>query len=455
MTLADPQQKMEAHLDNYEAFAASAGGPAWLTAFREAGIRRFDTAGFPGKLDEAWRYTRIRPIVETQWKLLGEADTAEAKKVFDRFTLGDAAAVELVFVNGRFNPELSKLADVGAKVTVGPLADHLNDAEVKDRLGKLADIEANPFVAINAGFVADGGFIKLARSAVVEKPIHLLFIVTPEAEPGVCHPRTLILAEDNAEATLVESYVGPEHGTYFTNAVTECFAGSDCRLNHYKLNQESPEAFHVATFESTIGKQTNFASQSATIGSLITRNDLNVHLAGEYAEAVLNGLVVGIGERHVDNHTLLDHQAPNCPSYELYKHVLDDKSTGIFKGKIFVAKAAQKTDSKQNSRTLLLSDTAGMNSQPALEIYADDVKCSHGSTTGPVDDEAVFYLNSRGVDQTKARRLLTYAFAADLTRRIAVVPIRERLENHLAALHGLPTDLRIQDLAEAREGVVF
>jgi Fe-S cluster assembly protein SufD len=240
-------------------------------------------------------------------------------------------------------------------------------------------------------------------------------------------------------------------GTYFTNAVTEIICGKDCHIDHCKLQQESPEAYHVATMQVRLDRASVFVSHSASIGSRLTRNDLNVIMAGEYADATLNGLVLASGTQHIDNHTLLDHAAPNCPSHELYKHVLDDKSTGVFKGKILVRQIAQKTDSKQTSKSLLLSDDAYMNSQPALEIYADDVKCTHGSTTGPVDEDMVFYLRSRGVGLDASRHLLTYAFAADVTRRIKVEPVRRRLENFMAAQHGLPQDLRITDLGSHDE----
>jgi Fe-S cluster assembly protein SufD len=268
-------------------------------------------------------------------------------------------------------------------------------------------------------------------------------------------PRALIVAADRAQFTIVESFSGPEGVTYFTNAVTEIVAGEDCVIDHNTLNADSRAAFHVATMEATIGARTRFYDHSCTIGGRMTRNDLVVHLAGEAADATLNGVVLLDGEQHCDNHTLLDHQFPNCPSYELYKHVLDERASGVFKGQIFVHQRAQKTNAVQNSRSLLLSDTATMNSQPALEIYADDVKCTHGSTTGPLDEGAVFYLNSRGVSTDTARRLLTYAFAADVTRRIKVAPVRERVEGYMARQHGLPTDFRIQDLAEATEDVVF
>ena len=278
-------------------------------------------------------------------------------------------------------------------------------------------------------------------------PIHLLFISTGTV---VTHPRVLVVVEENAELTLVESYAGPQPdgSAYFTNSVTEIIAADDARIDHYKLQQESKLAYHIATMQVQLGARASFVSHAASLGAKLARNDLNVIMAGDAAEATLNGLVVIGGQQHIDNHTLLDHAMPNCPSHELYKHVLSDKASAVFKGKILVRQDAQKTNSKQTSKSLLLSNDAHMNAQPALEIYADDVKCTHGSTIGPVDEDMVFYLRSRGVSLEAARHLLTYAFAADITRRIKVSAVRARLENTMAEQHGLPQDLRITDLAD-------
>jgi Fe-S cluster assembly protein SufD len=275
----------------------------------------------------------------------------------------------------------------------------------------------------------------------------MLFVSTPGAEPTVSHPRLLIVADNGSQCTIVESYVGQSAGIYFTNPVTEIVAGSDANIDHCKLQQEGKDAFHVAAMQVHLARGAKFVSHSASLGSR------NVVLNGEGADATLNGLVIASGTQHIDNHTLLDHARPNCASHELYKHVLDGKSQGVFKGQILVRQPAQKTDAKQTSKALLLSDDAVMNSMPALEIYADDVKCTHGSSSGPVDEEQVFYLRTRGVAEEAARHLMTYAFAADITRRIRVEPVRRRLEEYMAAQHGLPMDLRITDLAGHDEAV--
>ncbi len=420
--------------------------PSWLESLRKSAIAQFESTGFPTTKQEEWRFTNVKAIAETPFKL-GEHPTDG--RIIERateFSFGKAAACELVFINGLFSQQLSRLGKLPRGVTVKSLAEAIADdgSAVEKSLGRYADIHANPFVALNGSFIQDGAYLHLASNTIVEGAIHLLFYSTPNSEPTVSHPRVLVVAENNVEAQIVESYVGSS-GKYFTNAVTEIVLGHDCRIDHCKMQQESPDAFHVATMQVKLGKATTFVSHAASIGAKLSRNNLNCVMAGEGAYATLNGVVLLSGDQHCDNHTLLDHAQPNCPSHELYKHVLDGKSTGVFRGKILVRQPAQKTDSKQTSKTLLLSDEATMNSQPALEIYADDVKCTHGSTTGPVDEEIMFYLRSRGLGMQAARHLLTYAFAADVTRRIRVEPVRRRIEDYMARQHGLPLDLTITD----------
>jgi Fe-S cluster assembly protein SufD len=446
-----------AHVRNFAALEKASNGDVvpWLDARRREGIERFDLIGFPNPLDEDWRHTQLGPIVKTKFSLAGAGAPKQIAEEHAEFSFGDDAISEIVFVNGHYHAQLSKLGKLPRGVKVLSLARALEtDAErIEPHLARVADIESNPFVALNTGFLQDGAYLFFPRGTTIAQPIHLLFISTPAADPAVSHPRVLVIAEDNVEATIVESYVGSE-GKYFTNAVTEIVCGADCRIDHCKLQQESQAAYHVATMQVILGRATTFVSHAASIGSRITRNNLNCLMNGEGAYATLNGLVLIGGEQHVDNHTLLDHAEPNCPSHELYKHVLNGKATGVFRGKILVRQKAQKTDSKQNSKSLLLSDDAYMNSQPALEIYADDVKCTHGSTTGPVDEDMVFYLRTRGVGLAEARHLLTYAFAADVTRRIKVEPFRRRLESYMAKQAGLPEDLRITDLSAHDEAVL-
>ena len=430
----------------------------WVNALRAEGAERFRKVGLPNTTMEAWRNTNLRELAEGRFVLAGAGEgSAEAAALKEKITFGRDAAVEMVFVNGQFSLELSNFKHVPLGVTICTLGDALacggvDGAIIERHLGKHASIERNPFVALNTAFLGDGAYVRIGKGLAVERPIHLVFLGSGEGVVSL--PRALVVLEENSEGTVVETYAGSDAAAYLANAVTEIVVGKGARLDHCKVNQEGLLAFHIATMQVNLAEHASFVSHSATLGGRLTRNDLNCYMGGEFAEATLNGVVVLSGEQHCDNHTLLHHEKGNCPSHELYKHVLADKSSGVFKGQIYVQKDAQKTDSKQTSKTLLLSNSAVMNSQPALEIYADDVKCTHGSTIGPVDEGAVFYLQSRGLNYETARALLTYAFAADITRRIRVGPVRARIEDFMSARQGLPQDLRITEGAGAQVAMI-
>jgi Fe-S cluster assembly protein SufD len=432
--------------------AELAGGHPWLSALRRAGTDRFASVGYPKITDEDWRLTNVAPIAKAKFVSTKAFPDDEAIELARGAGFGADAAIELVFVNGHFAGSLSHVAKLAHGATAATIGQILSSdgALLERNLGRLAEIGDTPFVAMNTGAIHDGAVIHLGKGVGIEKPIHLLFVSTGGSEPTQSFPRVLVMAEENSEHTLVESFIGGR-GVHLTNAVTEINAGNDCRINYNRMQLGGDDAFAVTALAVRLGRGSRFVSHAATLGGKLTRNDVKVTLAGEGADATINGLAILNGNQHCDNHTLLDHAAAHCPSHELYKHVLNGKSTCVFRGKILVRPGAQKTDSKQTSKSLLLSDDAQMDSQPALEIYADDVKCTHGSTTGPVDEEMVFYLRSRGLGLEAARHLLTYAFAADVTRRIKVEPVRRRLEDFLAAQHGLPRDLRITDLGQHNE----
>jgi Fe-S cluster assembly protein SufD len=450
------------YLKNFTRIDKHVAGPPrpWLADLHRAGVARFEAVGFPTTDEEEWRFTNVAALANATLVPPARAAEAATKELAARFGFGAEAGIELVFVNGQFAPELSHGEIASGNVRVQPLSAALVQKEgssIEPHLGHLASIDANPFVAMNSGLFREGAVVQLGRGAIVERPIHLLFLSAPTghsaSEIPTTHPRVLVVAEENVSASIVESY-GGEAGrgpAYFTNAVTEIVAGAASHIDHCKIQHESSAAFHVATMHVSLASRAAFVSHAVSIGSKLARNDLTITMNGNAAEATLNGLVLLADGQHCDNHTLLDHAFPMCPSHELYKHVLAGRSTGVFKGKILVRPDAQKTDSKQTSKSLLLGDDAAMHSQPALEIYADDVKCTHGSTTGPVDEEMVFYLRSRGVDLETARHLLTYAFAADITRRIKIEPVRRRVEDFMAARAGLPQDLRITDLGRHDE----
>jgi Fe-S cluster assembly protein SufD len=433
---------------------AMPGNHPWLDQLRTTARSRFELVGYPTRRQEEWRFTNVDAIAKTRFATAEPSHNVRAIEGAMKFGFGDEALTELVFINGHYTPQLSKLGKLPRGTVVTSLAESFNRPEVQANLAKHADLQLNPFVALNTAATTDGVYIHLPKSAAPEGPIHLLFISIATDQPTITHPRVLVIAEENAEATIVETYAGESSGVYLTNAVTEIVQAPNSRIDHCKMQMELHTANHIASMNVRLGQNARFVSHSINTGGLLTRNEVGVVLAGEQADATLNGLVLIDGNRHCDNHTLLDHAAAHCPSHELYKHVLAGQSSGVFKGKILVREDSQKTDSKQTSKVLLLSDEACMDSMPALEIYADDVKCTHGSTTGPVDEEQVFYLRSRGISLEAARHLMTYAFAADITRRIKVTPVRARIENFMAAQHGLPQDLRITDLGGHDEAVV-
>jgi Fe-S cluster assembly protein SufD len=431
--------------------ARTEDSPGWLSALKHSATARFAEVGYPTTSDEEWRLTNVAPIAKTKFAFASAQIDAEAAELIRRSSFGTDAVAELVFVNGNFEASLSRMPKA-AGLGIGTI-EHGGagtTAVLQRNLGQIAAISSTPFVAQNIAWLRDAAVVHIAKGAEISGPVHLLFVSTAGPEPTQSFPRVLLVADDNSQAALVESFVGGG-GVHLTNAVTEIVAHTGSRIDYSRMQRGSEEGFAVTMLAARLGRDARFVSHAATLGGKFTRNDLNITLAGEGADATINGLVVVEKDQHCDNHTLLDHAAPNCPSHELYKHVLSGKATCVFKGKILVRQDSQKTDSKQSSKSLLLSDDAQMNSQPALEIYADDVKCTHGSTTGPVDEEMVFYLRSRGVGLDAARHLLTYAFAADITRRIKVEPVRRRLEDFLSAQHGLPQDLRITDLGEHDE----
>jgi Fe-S cluster assembly protein SufD len=286
-------------------------------------------------------------------------------------------------------------------------------------------------VALNTAFAEDGALIEIPRGLVVEEPIHLLFVSTPGTEPAVSHPRNLILAGRESQATIIEAYVGLGDGVYFTNAVSEIVTAEGAVIDHYKLQGESEKAFHVATVQGLQERSSSLNSHNLSFGAALTRNDVNSVLDAEGAECTLNGLFVVAGRQHVDNHTTLDHAKPHCNSHELYKGILDGQAVGVFNGKIMVRKEAQKTNAIQSNKNLLLSEGAVINTKPQLEIYADDVRCTHGATVGQLDRDALFYMQTRGIAREAARDLLTYAFAGDLFDRVNVATVRNRLDEAL------------------------
>lgn len=421
------------YLAEHDRFLAElpAGGPASVHALRRLAIERFATLGFPTNRQEEWRQTNVTPIAQGTF-VRPESDPNGIDPEQITSLVFDAAA-RLVFVDGRFSSRLSSSGKLPEGVVVASLAEALSTMpeKVEPWLGQFARFEDHPFVALNTAFLHDGAFVWVPRGAVVG-PVHVLFLSSGEAgRATVSFPRNLFVAGENSQLSIVETYAGT--GPYFNCPVTELVAGPGSNVDHYKVQRESREAFHMATFQVQGDRNSVPSSHSISLGGGLVRNDVNAVLDGEGIDCILNGLYLLEGSQFVDNHMRVEHAKPHCASHELYKGVLDGKARSIFSGLIHVHKGAQKTDAKQSNRNLLLSRDAVANSNPQLEIYADDVKCTHGSTVGQLDEDAVFYLRSRGIGADAARSLLTYAFASDIVERIKVEPVRKDLEEFLFA----------------------
>ncbi len=416
----------------YQKFERALPGawPEALNERRRRAIERFGEIGFPSRRAEQWRFINLNRITETSFRL---------PESFNGFGAGDLEPYiypdchQLALVNGRFDAEHTRLGKLPPGVVITSLARAAAEHPeiVAAYVGRFAKFDDHPFVALNTAFLRDGAFIYVPRGVVLEQPINLISLGVPEAEPVAFYPRNLIVAEESAQVTVVEQYATLGEGSYMTSPVTEVAAGANAVIDHYKLQRESIEAIHMATFQIHQARDSNVSSHSISWGGALVRNDVNAVLDGEGCDSILNGLYMVEGEQQIDNHMRVDHVMPNCASHELYKGILEGRSRAVFNGLIHVHKGAQKTDAKQTNRNLLLSKEALCNSHPQLEIFADDVKCTHGSTTGHLDDLAVFYLRSRGIGEEAARSLLTYAFAADIVERIKVGAVRRDLEEFL------------------------
>jgi len=406
------------------------GGPRWLDDLRSRGAAKFASLGIPTVRDEEWRFTNASALGTIDFVPAGAISGAAER--LNGFPYPDAP-VRLVIVNGRFDTTLSRMKGLPSGVHAGSLAVALRDhADVVQRyFGQLADFTSRSFAALNTAFVQDGAFIHLAEGAVVDTPIHVIFVSGADGSTVMAHPRTLIVAGANAEAKIIESYVGTSGEMYFTNAVSEIFVGDNAGIDHYKVQRESLDAFHVASLHAHTSRSSRFSSHSFALGGKFVRNDAVAILDGEGGDCTLNGLYLSDRDRLIDNHTIIDHAKPHCGSHEVYKGILGGTSRAIFNGKIIVRQDAQKTDAKQTNRALLLTDGATINTKPQLEIFADDVKCTHGAAIGQLDDDAIFYLRARGLTYAEARDMLIHAFAGQILDRVQVQPLRAALEAEL------------------------
>ena len=421
---------VETWLEIFRAQAAGLPGAKlpWLVATRNRAIERFAEAGWPTNRLENWRHTSLALLGQQEFAARAADDSAARIAAQLR---NDDTGHWLVFVDGHFAPSLSAIGSLPAGAYIGTLADALisRPEQVQAVFGDAEEGESP--AALNAALATDGAFIHLARGVVIEAPIHLLFI--GGVAQGVSQLRNFILADDAAQATIAERYVGRDGAPTLTNAVTRIHTGADAHITHLKLQEESEQTFHLAAIDAVQARGSVFASHSLSFGARLARNDIGSRFDGEGCEALLNGLYHDGGMRHVDHHTRLDHAQPHGTSREFYRGILDGAGRGVFTGRVHVAPGAMKTDAEQRSDSLLLSALAETDTRPELEIYADDVKCAHGATVGQIDEVSLFYLRSRGIDETHARNLLIYAFAAEVLARIGVASLRKRAETAIRA----------------------
>jgi Fe-S cluster assembly protein SufD len=439
MSMATATIGTSGYLAAFEKFAASAPGGDGLAALRRTAINHFAEAGFPSTREEEWRFTSLAPLAKASFGLAARPENAVSADDVERAGVPGLDSFEIVLVNGWFAPALSRLKGLPKGVTVCSLAEAMvsHEAVVSGHLARHAAVAGNPFAALNTAFLNDGAFVHIARGVVLERPIEILNLAAPQGSPFMCHPRHLVVAEEMSQATILEHYEGRGDGPYFTNAVAEVALAAGAIVDYYRIQRESLPAFHIATIQVLQGRASTFTSTAVNLGAAIMRSDIGMVLDGEGAVGTLNGLYMADGNQLTDTHTRIDHAKPNCESHELYKGILSGRSRGVFNGRIIVRPLAQKTNARQTNRNLLLSPDALANTNPQLEIYADDVKCTHGATIGQLEEQALFYLRTRGIGAADARRLLTYAFANDIIRRVRIEPLRAQLEDFVLVTQGV------------------
>lgn len=411
--------------------------PDDLRRLREDAMDRFVKLGFPTTRMEAWRNTNVEPLARTEFQPPVANGAVELRAVAPFFLEG---SLRVVVADDKFVPELSSLSDLPQGVEIRGLAEaltHMSDP-VMSHLGRYAEFNEQAFVALNTAFFSDGVFISVPNGVVLERPVQVLYLSSSHDEATVVHPRTLVLAGENSQLTIMEQAVDLASGSSLVNAVTEIVAGPGAVIEYVQVQQGAEGSFYIATVQTYQLAQSQVTLHSTTVQGGLTRNNVHAALAGEGAEVVLNGLYLAKGHQHVDNHTRIDHIAPHCTSLENYNGILDDHAHGVFNGRIVVHPDAQKTQASQSNKNLMLSDRALVNTNPQLEIYADDVKCTHGSTVGQVDDDAIFYFRSRGIDRETARQLLIRGFMNEIIDQVKNEAIRATLESMVAGW--LPRD---------------
>lgn len=424
--------------------------PSWLQSLRKSSFEQFERAGFPNTKQEEWKYTNVTPIAKADFApvLVSNGTELTRDKGLVSLIYEEARQSRLVFVNGMPCQELSSLEGIPAGVIVRDLGEALESSQdettIREHLEQYPYAEDSGFSALNTALFTRGLFLKIPRGLNIEAPIHLLFVGENQEgkTPPAAFPRVLIVAEANSAATIIESYASPNDAVYLTNAIVDLVVGDGARLQHYKVQRESTGAFHVATTRAQLGADATYNTTTINFGAALSRHDIDVRMDHEGAECSIDGLYMVDGTQHTDTHSVIDHRQPHCTSHQLYKGILDGKSRAVFNGKVFVRHGAQQTDAQQTNKNLLLSKEARVDTKPQLEIFADDVKCTHGAAVGQLDEEELFYLESRGINPGLARNMLTYGFAGEVIERIGVASIRRELDE--AVLNRLRSGFEIE-----------
>ena len=420
---------------NFETFEDNLNGEKTpgLHRIRKEALQNFSDLSLPTLKDEEWRYTNISPLLKYNFTIPSE-DLTISDELVNKYLFAEMNSNILIFINGKFSEENSKLLNLPEGTIAGSISDAIknNPAIIEKHFGKYASYSNQIFTALSTAFTMDGAFVYVPNGKMVENPIHIIFITTASEDKIITQPRNLFVASENSQVTIIEHFVSENDDIYFTNTVTEIVAENNAVVDHYKIQEESVNAFHIARLEIDQERNSNFTSHSISTGGAITRNDINARFNGDGGECTLNGLFLLEDKQLFDAHTLIDHANPLCNSHEHYKGILDDSSRGVFNGKVLVRQDAQKTNAFQQNNNILLSNNALVNTKPQLEIFADDVKCSHGATIGQIDEDAMFYLKSRGIGEEAANAILIHAFASDVIKSMKIESVRNYLEDILS-----------------------
>lgn len=426
------QATIENYLSQYSELH-KAISPSWLHEQQVIAAESLRHTGFPDRKNEDWKYTDIRPILKREFTFNGTTTSAIDTSLLAAARINGLDCYELVFINGKYASEYSNIETLHDGLNIKPLLQAIEqDAEqVRQHLNHYARQDKNAFSALNTAAINDGAAIFVADGIHINKPVHIIYLSDNQDLPYASNPRNLIVLGSNSAISVIETYSGITETEYFTNTITEISLNQGASLQHYKLQQEGPGSFHIGDVQATLKRDSHLTSHSISLGGKLVRNDIDVRLLESGAETVLNGLYITDKMQHVDNHTRIDHLSPHTTSTEIYRGVLSGRSRAVFNGKVVVHKDAQKTSADQSNANLLLSNDAEIDTKPELEIYADDVKCSHGATIGQLDENMLFYLRSRAIPADLAKSLLTFAFTEEVISRIALAPVRQRLEHRI------------------------